>query len=377
VLLGCSFIKWEKLRIGGSLIKQNWKSIIPALKMSGEDYIRQNAMRMTDHDIVHRLASAGVTTTVVAIEKHRYRMGIIKTGGTNSQVIGESPFVKYDSPLVIEADRIAILGDIQFPYHEAAFINKVLDLCRIWNVRHCVLAGDVIECASLTHFDPNWEGEGNSHGIPDEALDDLIAIKQSLVKNSTMAGKLEAIIEKHGRQEKASAGNVSEEWGYAKKDLAKLIQQFDDIVWEVGNHEGRVLRQMQSPFLPDDLKRMFVGEEPKVRIAPYYYTLAKSSGVEWRITHPKSSAKGDSKWYASKYLTNVIMAHNHHLVMQRDRSGKFWAIEIGCCVDERRLPYVSQRDSKGDAHVLGAAILRDGKCWLLHEDVDWETLAKL
>ena len=129
--------------------------------------------------------------------------------------------------------------------------------------------------------------------------------------------------------------------------------------------------------MPDDLKRMFVGDDPKVQIAPYYYCKIISNGVEWRVTHPKSSGKGDAKWYSSKYLTNTIMAHNHHLVLQMDRSGTYWAIETGMIVDEKRLPYQAQRDTKMDMHLLGATIIRDGKAWLLHQDTSWDLLKKL
>ena len=341
--------------------------------MTAVEYVTRNAAHLTDSQISKKLTSFGFPCTAGSVEHKRRQLGIAKTGGLNTHIVSESPFVKYDNPPVVEADRVVIIGDTQFPFHHAEFVNQVLDLCKAWNVRYCVLAGDVIECSSLSHFDPNWEG-GNNNGIPDEVMDDLIELK-SLGKS--VSAKLDALIDKHGRRELASAGSVAEEWGYAKNDLRRLVNQFDDIVWEIGNHEGRVLRQMQSPFLPEDLKRMFLGDEPKVRIAPYYFTLIKSGGIDWRVTHPKSSAKGDAKWYASKYLVNVLMAHNHHLVMQRDRSGKYWAIEIGACVDESRLPYVSQRDTKGDSHILGAAIIRDGKCWLLHEESPWELLRKL
>ena len=143
----------------------------------------------------------------------------------------------------------------------------------------------------------------------------------------------------------------------------------------MGNHEGRILRQMQSPFFPEDLRRLFVSE--KVGISPYYYCILKSGGIDWRISHPKTSSKGDAKWYASKYLVNFIMAHNHHLVMQRDRSGKFWGIDTGHMVDERRLPYVSQRDTRMDMHLLGATLILEGRPILLYEDSPWNLLKRL
>ena len=71
------------------------------------------------------------------------------------------------------------------------------------------------------------------------------------------------------------------------------------------------------------------------------------------------------------------MAHNHQICLQKDRSGVYWAIETGTCVDEMRLPYVAQRQTKADMHLLGATIIRDGFPWLLTEDSPWELLGKI
>jgi len=345
----------------------------PLKKLGGvtaREYLVKNAWSMTDLDITRELAAAGFRRSISSIKNHRQEGGFVKFHG--EVIVKESPFVKYDSPPVIEADRVAILPDIQFPYHHAEFVNNVLALCKAWNVKHCVLAGDVIENSSLTQFDPAWDGDANPEGISDDLADELADVIAKLPKSA--AQQVKAVIEKRGRKTLPNASGVSDEWHIARKELRKLVDCFDDLVWTIGNHEGRVLRQVQSPIFPEDLKRMFLGDEAKVRIAPYYYAIVKSGGVEWRVIHPKSSAKYDSRHYASKFLTNIAMAHSHQWVMQKDRSGKYWGIEIGAMVDERRLPYVSQRDAKHDAHLLGALIIRNGKPWLLGEDSDWEAL---
>mgnify|MGYP001564309952 CR=1 FL=1 len=360
-----------------------WEAVIASLGMSASEYVRQNCGAFTDAELSRNLNQLGFKTNTNSVDKKRERMGIGKVlthahnyspYDTNAP-IGESSFARYDSPPTVTADRVAIFPDIQFPYHHHEFTNRVLGLCRAWNVRHCILAGDVIENSSLSRFDPAWAGAGNSGGIPDKVTDDLLDVMAKM-KPKDAAG-VRAVIEKHGRKTIDNADGVSEEWGYSKKPIAAIVAQFDEVVWVLGNHEGRLLRQMKSPFLPENLKQMFVGDDPKVTIAPYYYCLVVSKGVEWRVTHPKSSTKGDAKWYASKYLVNTIMCHNHHLVLQMDRSGKFFAVETGTMADESRLPYVAQRDTKGDAHILGATIIRDGKAWLLHADTDWALLNKI
>jgi hypothetical protein len=351
----------------------------PSDKLSGlspDAFITQNAGSLTDNQLTEYLNARGFKVKLATVTGHRNRtLSIAKSGGLNTHLMKESPFAKYDSPPVINQDRVVVLPDLQLPYQDHEFINHVLSLCQVWNVRHCVLAGDVIENASLTRFDPNWDGDANPEGVPDVLADALIAIMNKMTTGD--ANKLKSVIEEFGRKTLPNPSGVGEEWGYARKELAKMIPLFDDIVWVLGNHEGRMLRQIQSPMIPDDIRKLFAGDDARIRIAPYYYCEIISNGIKWRVTHPKSSAKGDAKWYASKYLVNTLMAHNHQLLMQKDRSGKYWAVEVGACVDESRLPYVSQRDSKQDMHLLGSAIIRDGRCWLLHEDTPWSELARL
>ena len=70
-----------------------------------------------------------------------------------------------------------------------------------------------------------------------------------------------------------------------------------------------------------------------------------------------------------------MMGHSHRLSLAWDISGRYYAIHMGHCVDEMRLPYASQRSSTQPAHLAGAVIVRDGVPWLLHERIDWKRLA--
>ena len=363
--------------------QSRWDTPNKTLGMTATEYVRENCARLKDQELASDLYMAGFDTNRAAVEKKRERLGIGKAWAHGNiympynakSLISESSFAKYDSPPVIEADRVVVLPDIQFPYHHHEFLNHILDLCKAWNVKHCVLAGDVIENSSLSHFDPAWSGAGNPEGISDSVTDDLLDAMAKMPKK--VADEVRSVINKHGRKTITNADGISDEWGYAKKPLATIISLFDTLVWMLGNHEGRLLRQMQSPFLPDHLLKMFVGDDPKISIAPYYYTIVNSGGETWKIIHPKSAGRDDPQIYASKLLCHVVMAHSHHWNLGKDRSGKFFAISTGACVDNARLPYAAQRDNKGFQHMLGATIIRNGKPWLLGEDSDWNLLKKL
>lgn len=361
-----------------------WGVKLPKLdNQSPDEYISANAAGLTDLVISNTLSKvSGKKVSSDMVSRRRGRvLQIPKTGGPNTtlvkQVVSQSPFARYDSPPQMESDRVVVLPDLQAPFQNSDFLNRVLDLCDVWNIKHSILAGDVLENATLTHFDPAWLPEENidTSGIPNKVVDDLLDVLSTLPK--AQQNKLKQVIEKHGRADNKTASSIGQEWHHARMVIRELVNAFEKNLWILGNHTGRFLRQMQSPLLPSDVKRLFVGDDPRVDIAPYYYAIVKSGGETWRVIHPKSSGRGDAQWYASKYLQNIVMCHSHHWMMAKDRSGKFFAIESGCIVDEDRLAYVGQRDTKMHRHLLGATIIRDGKPWLLGENSDWDALKKM
>jgi hypothetical protein len=267
-----------------------------------------------------------------------------------------------------------VLGDVEFPFHHAEFLNACLELAARWDIHQLILAGDVLHFDSLSTFDPNFKKETNGGLSEDDELD----IRRTIAKlkpNNPVRQEMEAKLEKIGRREESDG--ASTELEVARKNLHRLADAFDAIDFVIGNHEGRYLRALQSPLMPSEILRQLEANQSKWRIAPFYYSILKSAGETYRITHPKNSSKGASRNLAAKFHQHILMAHNHHWLVTSDRSGEYLAAEIGCCVDETRLPYAAQRDNGGDAHVLGAAIVRNGKAWFLNKFTDWDVFLKL
>jgi uncharacterized membrane protein AbrB (regulator of aidB expression) len=144
----------------------------------------------------------------------------------------------------------------------------------------------------------------------------------------------------------------------------------------LGNHEGRLLRALQTALNPEELTTLLkTGEH--WRIAPFYYSYLISGGVKWLIEHPKSAAASTPAVLAAKFSCNVLMGHSHHFSITMDVSGAYYAAEIGCTVDEERLPYAAQRHTRAAAHSLGAAIIRNGYPWILNKFTDWSSLISM
>lgn len=140
---------------------------------------------------------------------------------------------------------------------------------------------------------------------------------------------------------------------------------------------SRLMRTINSPLEPNELLNLMNLENGRWQIAPYYYCWLNSDGVRYRICHPKSAGKGAAEQLASKFLTNILMGHSHLLRHDWDKSGQFYAIQMGHCVDEKLLAYASQRDTVRDSHKLGAVIIREGYPYLLHEHINWKRMEQM
>lgn len=285
-------------------------------------------------------------------------------------IVKESPYQRFDAPLVREGDAL-ILSDVEAPFHHAEFMNKCIELAIKWKVKTCILAGDFMHFDSISSWEPAWTNPPKT-GLNDAQERVLMDFLQTLPGKyqASMPALLEAL---DGTEENVS--NISAEMRAARQVVEALSSSFKNIDFVIGNHEGRLLRAFQSPVCPEDVLRLIDAES--WRIAPYYWMHLKSGGRTYQIEHPGAAARTTAARLAAKYQVDVIMGHSHLLEFRMDASGQHYAITAGHCVDELRLPYSSQRHRPGDAHNLGAVIVRDGYPWLLHNGCDFARLMKM
>jgi hypothetical protein len=208
-----------------------------------------------------------------------------------------------------------------------------LELSRIWKIDQCILAGDVVHFDKLSGWEPNWTDKGRI--------------------------------------------SFSAEVDIARNELKKISGQFKRIDYVLGNHEGRLLRSLQTEISPRELLRILEINNPQWNIAPYYFSYLDTVGGRYIIEHPKNAGKFSASKLCSKYLTHILMAHSHQLNFTKDPSGKYYAIEMGCAADEDFMAYCSQRHNMAPMHGLGAVIVRNGYPWLLYDGIPWDIYAKL
>jgi hypothetical protein len=297
-----------------------------------------------------------------------------RLGEKNFKAVRPSPYPSYDKPLEMQGDAL-ILTDTEFPFHHADFINHCLQLASSWGIRQLILGGDVLHFESLSGWEPSWSADGHDESLGETIHDQLFDFAQTL--RSNQQGQLMAIL---GEAKVAEPGkNVSDELKSAKAELRRLEQNFDHIDMILGNHEGRLLRAMDSILSTQTLMDLMGVKEgdPKWRCSPYYFSFLNSNGERFQIEHPKNAARHSSEKLAAKFQCSIIQGHSHHFTFQFDPSGRHYAIEAGACVDERLLPYASQRHNTAYAHSLGACIVRGGYPYILHEKTPWEEFEKM
>lgn len=294
-----------------------------------------------------------------------YKMITGNTGRPqNFLKIKESPYPKFDKPLEQEGDCL-VLPDTEFPYHNADFINRCIDLALAWGVKQCCIAGDALHFNSISKWEANWKSNKDK-GISETAEIALMEVIQKL-PGKYQGEIINKIVELGGNAD----DDVGSEALHAKKALADIGDAFDDVVYVIGNHDGRFLSALNSPMFAGDLKRFVLGDNPKYRIAEYYYSTLHTERGDYSIEHPVGSSASTAQNIASQKLCHVLMGHSHRYSRMRDVSGQFWAIQMGMCCDETRMAYVGQRTRGREKHATGATIVRGGYPYDVSPDTPW------
>jgi hypothetical protein len=292
---------------------------------------------------------------------------LISGGAAQAKVIRQSTYPIYDDPLTMEGDAL-ILPDLEFPFHNADFLNRVLSLAHAWGITQCILAGDVLHFDSLSGWSPNFTKESNG-GITAGAEAALVQFAKTL--SAKKQGELFGLIGDIG--EKTEEDGLSSELNVARRELKVIADLFPRADILLGNHEGRLLTALETALSPTELTRLL--ETPNGwKIAPYYFSYLDTVRGRYQVEHPKGASEGTARQLAAKYQCHVIMGHSHLLDFSWDISGKHHAIHAGHLVDELRLPYAAQRHTTRRAHKPGAVIVRDGWPWLLCDGVPWDRL---
>ena len=247
---------------------------------------------------------------------------------------------KFNKPEIIRGPCLVIF-DSQIPFHDADFINRLLELATDWGIRQGISGGDLLNMTSFSRFyekplDKIWEKERS----------DAVGVLQAL-------------------------GDAIPQWFLVK-----------------GNHEDFLLKKMEEQIDHDDVLALIdkrQGFLKGYKATDYYYCEVRLGGSLWRITHPRNISVIHGRIpqrLCERYHCNVASGHGHLAGMTPDYSGRYMACDVGVTCDPLRLDYAALRDSTRPAQCQGALILQlgdDNKCHPYHilPDADWSALKRL
>ena len=247
---------------------------------------------------------------------------------------------KFNKPEVIREPCLVIF-DSQIPFHDADFINRLLELATDWGIRQGLSGGDLLNMTSFSRFyekplDKVWEKE----------RDDAIRVL-------------------------AAMGDAISSWFLVK-----------------GNHEDFLLKKLEEQIDHEGILALVdnrTGFLKGYTATDYYYCEVRLGGSLWRITHPRNISVIHGRIpqrLCERHHCNVASGHGHLAGMTPDYSGKYMACDVGVTCDPLRLDYSALRDSTRPAQCQGALILQlgdDNKCHPYHilPDADWTALKRL
>jgi hypothetical protein len=327
-------------------------------KPETEKAVRLKLQGMTYHEIAEELGRSPLSTSV---KLSRLQM----EGKIKASSVPMSSFPMWTDPLRSEGDAV-ILTDVEAPFQHSEFINRVLDLADAWNIRSLHLGGDLLHFNSLSKWGSEW-----TQGKEQQA-DKLLELIQLLPSKKKEEGL--KMLEAAGL---LNEGGMSGELGEARK-VFRSLHSFDNIYVMIGNHDDRYIRSLNQAVSSSELlHQLDRHNDERWKIAPYYFSIIDTEQGQFRVEHPRGAGKNAAIDLAVQYHCHIIMGHSHRWAVNRDPSGKYWAIQTGHCVDERRLAYVMQRSAKRDAHVLGATIIRGGYPFVLSPESPWDMLKRM
>ena len=265
-----------------------------------------------DAEIVAKLQSVNINRTYKAVQRLRQRRG------WHAQV--QPSGFELHKPLTFQSNRILLWADSHAPFHDAPWMNRVIDLALRWDVEDCAIVGDLIDFSAISSY-------GREIGV-----------------------------------------EMGAEMRSAKQIVRTIARAFRRKLLIGGNHEKRLVRKLTDAVSLQEAVEMLADEADGAITTNLKWFWLDSGGQAFRVVHPKNYSRVRTRvatQLAARYQSHIIAGHSHHWGQTRDDSGQFWAIDMGCCVDPERVLWLQQDMSTTPKSLLGAVIVIDGTPILL------------
>lgn len=300
----------------------DWGKRMASGRTPAEELEELHFASITDEQIARILgAMLGRKVGRDAVTKKRQGLGLGRSRN-GVPLVAKSSRPVFDDPVVVEGDAL-ILVDCHVPFHDAVWINRVIDLAMLWGIKKLILGGDILDLDALCSFTPFF---------------------------------------------KEKQVDLGDELDEAELFFGALAC-FEEILWFAGGHERRFLRRLMSALGMDRLAKLVDEKLKQLTTSSYHHCFLISGGKKIVVIHPKNLSQIPARlptFLCRKFRTSVVCGHDHIWGITQDESGEDWACSVGVSADPKRLSYVTLETNTRPAVTQGALIIKDGHPWLLH-----------
>ena len=300
------------------------------------------------------------------------------------------------------ANELSLLRQLMQAGHSYASAGRVLDKsynsvrqkCRLEGIRSTGTrdVADLIPPPDVPTYDGALELEGDFIIVCDvhaPATDWLLASQAALIGQKYLVEPRRLLIvgdlmnyEAFSRYDALVAlPSFEAEKGAAQFAVKLWLQSFDEVYLALGNHDYRWIRQFQGVFPEDtilDLLHALVSNDQRLTISIYPWMTVDTINGIWHFTHLMEYAQTPlmkARKKANKHKNrHVCVAHQHHLAMGLDESGRFVIADLPMLADDEKLAYVGLGDSTKPAMKRGFSMLRNGTLYQFSDNpayTDW------
>jgi predicted phosphodiesterase len=225
----------------------------------------------------------------------------------------ESPTHDYNQHIQINSPSAIVIGDSEIPDHDPEVFAMAVEMGHRLGIKTLIINGDFIEADAFSKW-PKISDTGQK--FPTEI--DL-----------------------------------------ARRTIKEFLKYFNEIYVTAGNHERRLARGTNGAVWLN----MLMEGQPEMLFSEYAHLEMETPAGKWMICHPMNYSRiplSTARELAAVKQCHILCAHNHHLSMGHDRSGKWWIVDGGCCRNPGKTGYKQMNIGTFPEWIPGFTVIKEG-----------------
>ena len=232
-----------------------------------------------------------------------------------------------DKELHILAPTVGVLSDIHCPIHSEKWLLQAITAFKLFDVKHVIVNGDFLDANQIS---------------------------------------------RHAGSYYRRKGELADDFNAAESVLKLLVDTFDHVYFDMGNHDMRLLHKFAGEVGVSRIWKMFGDHEGKVTVTSRSYCKVNENVT---VCHPRqySRIRGSlAQKLSQRWQRSILTGHQHHSTMSSSPDGKWQACDVGAIVDVELQDYVRNELSDHVEPQNGFAIIFGNKIVCFDKHTAWD-----